>query len=87
MAVSCRKRRALSALEADSQSVAVFLLGRDLLLWRLDGLLLRVLRRVGALAGDLMPQRGGQLLAIVGEELRIVRSARDGDIGVTTPNV
>ncbi len=40
-----------------------------------------MLRRVGALAGDLVAQSGGQLLAVVGEELRIVRSARDGDIG------
>ncbi len=66
--------------EAESQSVAVFVLRRDLLLRRLDGLLLLVLRCVGALARDFMAQRGGQLLAVIGEELRIVRSARDGDI-------
>ncbi len=53
----------------------------DLLLRRLDRLLLFVLRCVGALAGDFVPQRGGQLLAVVGKELRIVRSARDGNIG------
>ena len=35
-------------------------------------LLLLELRRVGAFAGNLMPQRGGQLLAVVGEELCIV---------------
>ncbi len=58
----------------------MFLLRRNLLLRRLDGLLLLVLWGVGALAGDLMAERGGQLLAVVGEELRIVRSARDGDI-------
>ena len=58
----------------------MFDLRRDLLLLRLDGLLLLVLRGVGALVGDLMAQRGGQLLAVVGEELRNVRAARNGDI-------
>ena len=51
----------------------MFVLRRDLLLRWLDGLLLLMLWRVGALAGNFMPQRGGQLLAVVGKELRIVR--------------
>ena len=55
----------------------MLVLRRDLLLRRLDGLLLRVLRRVGALPRDFMPQRGEQLLAIVGKELRIVETAQE----------
>ena len=57
------------------------MLRRDLLLRWLNGLLGLVLRRVGARAGDLMAQRGGQLLAVMGKELRIVRSVRDSNIG------
>ncbi len=44
-------------------------------------LLLLHLRPMRALVGNTMPERRAQLLAVVGEELRIVGAARDGDIG------
>jgi len=50
----------------------VFVLGRNLLQRRLDGLLLLVLRRMGGLAGDFMPQRDGEFLTVISKELRIV---------------
>src|SRR5580658_10765228 len=37
-----------------------------------------------ALPGYIVTERCRQLFAVVGEELRIVRSARDGDIGHAT---
>jgi len=51
----------------------------DFLLWH-DGLLRFVLGHMGALVGNIMPERGGQLLAVVGEDLRIVRATRNGHI-------
>ena len=57
---------------------------RDLPLRR-DGLLLLLfwlhLRRMGAAVRYIMPQRGSQLLAVVGEDLRIVCAARNGNVG------
>ena len=46
-----------------------------LLLW-----LLPDLRHMGALVRDIAAERFGQLLAVAGEDLRIMRSARDGDV-------
>lgn len=53
---------------------------QPLLLLRRYGLLRLGLRQMGALMGNIMPQRCAQLLAVVGEELRVVGPARDGDI-------
>ena len=36
---------------------------------------------MGAAVRNIMPQRGSQLLAVVGEDLRVVCAARDGDVG------
>ena len=57
---------------------------RDLPLRR-DGLLLLLfwlhLRRMGAAVRDIVPQRRAQFLAVVGEDLRVERATRDGDVG------
>jgi hypothetical protein len=36
---------------------------------------------MGAAVRNIMPQRGAQLLAVVGEDLRVVCAARDGNVG------
>ena len=53
----------------------MLVLGGLLLRW--NGLLLLELRRVSALAGDFVAQRGWQLLAVVSEELRTVQICQD----------
>lgn len=58
--------------------IAVFLFGGDLLLSRLRR---SDLRRMSALVGYVVTESGRELLAVIGKKLRIVRSARDGDIG------
>jgi hypothetical protein len=64
-----------------SHPVAVFLFPRDLLLRWLNGLLLLVLQGMDALVGNIMLQHFRHFLAVISEELRIVRSTRDGDVG------
>ena len=60
------------------------MLWRDLPLRR-DCLLLLLfwlhLLHMGAAVRYLMPQRGSQLLAVVGEDLRVVCAARNGNVG------
>ena len=62
---------------------------RDLALRR-DCLLLFLfllhLRRMGAAVRYIVPKRRAQLLAVVGEELRVVCAARNGDVGVSSRN-
>ena len=62
----------------------MLLLRRDLPLRR-NSLLLLVfwlhLRRMGAAVRYVMPQRRAQLLAVVGEDLRVVCAARDSNLG------
>ena len=36
---------------------------------------------MGARVRNIMPQRGSQLLAVVGEDLRVIRAARYGNVG------
>src|SRR5262252_6936446 len=76
-----RGRAAPRFLKADSKAHAVLLLRRfrDLLLWR-NGLLRADLRRVGGLLGNVVPESRGQFLAVIGEDLHIVCSARDRDV-------
>ena len=60
------------------------MLWRDLPLRR-DCLLLLLfllhLRRMGAAVRYIMPQRRSQLLAVVGEDLRVVCATRNGNVG------
>ena len=67
--------RRLAPLETQAKIFSLLLLRRDLPLRR-DCLLLLLfwlhLRRMGAAVRDIMPQRGSQLLAVVGEDLRVV---------------
>ena len=71
-------------LQAHPKVFSLLLLRRDLPL-RCDCLLLLLfwlhLRRVGAAVRNIMPQRGAQLLAVVGEDLRVVCAARNGNVG------
>jgi hypothetical protein len=82
----CRGRRGrrLAPLETQANIEALFLLRRNLPL-RPDYLLLLLfwlrLRRMGAAVRDIMPQRRSQLLAVVGEDLRVVCAARNGNVG------
>ena len=73
-----RKGRRLAPLEAQANIEALFLLRRNLPLRR-DCLLLLLfwlhLRRMGARVRYIMPQRRSQLLAVVGEDLRVVCAA------------
>jgi len=39
------------------------------------------LRRMGAAVRNITPQHGSQLLAVVGEDLRVVCAARNGNVG------
>ena len=62
------------------------LLRRDLSLRRFGNLLLLSnyllrLRHMGALVRDIPTERLGQLLPVAGEDLGVMRSARDGDVG------
>ena len=72
------------SLEAQTNIEALLLLRRDFPLRR-DGLLLLLfwlhLRRMGAAVRYIMPERGSKLLAVVGEDLRVVCAARDGNVG------
>src|SRR5665213_2116625 len=83
---ACRGRRGrrLAPLEAQANIRALLLLRRDLPLRR-DRLLLFLfwlhLRRMGAAVRYIMPQRRAQLLAVVGEDLRVVCAARNGNVG------
>src|ERR1039457_6487420 len=71
-------------LEAQAKILSLLLFRRNLPLRR-DCLLLFLfwlhLRRMGAAVRYVMPQRGSQLLAVVGEDLRVVCAARDGNVG------
>ena len=84
--MGCRGRRGrrLAPLEAQTKIFSLLLLRRNLPLRR-DCLLLLLfwlhLRRMGATVRYIMPQRGSQLLAVVGEDLRVVCAARDGNVG------
>src|ERR1039458_6262126 len=73
-----------SWLEAQTKIFSLLLFRRDLPLRR-DCLLLFLfwlhLRRMGAAMRYIMPQRGSQLLAVVGEDLRVVCAARYGNVG------
>jgi len=71
-------------LEAQANIQTLLLLRRYLSLRR-DCLLLLLfwlhLRRMGAAVRYIVPQRDSQLLAVVGEDLRVVCAVRDGDVG------
>ena len=72
------------SLETQANIQALLLLRRNLPLRR-DCLLLFLfwlhLRHMGAAVRYIVPQRGSQLLAVVGEDLRVVCAARDGNVG------
>jgi len=71
-------------LETQANVQALLLLRRNLPLRR-DYLLLLLfwlhLRRMGAAVRYIMPQRRSQLLAVVGEDLRILCATRNGNVG------
>ena len=66
-------------LETDFETWPLLMAWPDLPL-KPDGVFGLVFRHLRAWLRDLMIQRGGQFFAVVGEDLRIVRSARNGDI-------
>src|ERR1035441_6545863 len=71
-----RKGRQFVPLETQANIQALLLFRRNLPLRRDCLLLFRLhLRRVGAAVRYIMPQRGSQLLAVVGEDLRVVCAA------------
>src|SRR5579862_1762234 len=80
-ALCCHYPGQAGILKADSKSYTVILLRclRDFLLRR-NCLLRADLRRVGGLLGNVVAESDGQLVAVVGEDLRIVCSARDRDV-------
>ena len=72
------------SLETQTKIFSLLLFRRNLPLRR-DCLLLFLfwlhLRRMGAAVRYIVPQRGSQLLAVVGEDLRVVCAARNGNVG------
>src|SRR5208283_1217611 len=67
-------------LDTNSQAQPLLLAWPNLLL-RSDGLLGCVLRRTGAAVGNIVAERRAKFLVVVGKELRVIASTRDGDIG------
>jgi hypothetical protein len=64
-------------LKSQANIEALLLLRRDVLLLLL---FLLHLRRMDAAVRHIMPQRRSQLLAVAGEDLRVLCAARDGNV-------